>query len=178
MAARRGGRGMSMVEQAILSSFQSPEHSHDQCVRQAVSRAEAVCAVDGKRLTPLRRRVLEIVWSGHGPIGAYEILDRLREENRRAAPPTVYRALEFLIECGLVHRIESLNAFVGCGDPARNHTGQFLICGECGSVGELDDPEIETLLAAKAKTLGFRAHRQTIEIQGVCAGCAEASANA
>lgn len=161
-----------MAKRAVLSSFKPIGHSHDQCVEDAVSSAEALCAAGGLRLTALRRRVLELVWSRHGPVRAYEVLDRLREENGSAAPPTVYRALDFLLEHGLVHRIESLNAFVGCGDPSRRHTGQFLICRDCGAVGELDDPEIEELLAEKAGRLGFSSQRQMIEILGTCAGCA------
>lgn len=136
-----------------------------------MSSAEALCRERGLRLTAIRRRVLTLVWESHQPAGAYDILERLREEGRNAAPPTVYRALEFLIEAGLVHRLDSLNAFVGCPDPDRSHTGQFLICRECRTVAELDDTDISRLVAVKAKELGFTAVHQMLEIQGLCAQC-------
>src|SRR5262245_4876474 len=114
-------------------AFPRKGHDHDRCVTDALSAAEAVCARAGDRLTPLRRRVLELVWASHRPAGAYALLDRLREDGRGAAPPTVYRALDFLLERGLIHRIESLNAFVGCAHPGENHLVQFLICRSCGT---------------------------------------------
>ena len=88
------------------------------------------------------------------------------------APPTVYRALEFLVEHGFVHKIESLNAFVGCDRPDGDHVGQFLICGSCQQVGELDDPDIAKLIVKKAKTIGFVVSHQTIEVRGLCCNCA------
>ena len=93
-------------------------HDHSRCVAEALAEAEALCAKQGTRLTTLRKRVLELVWASHKPLGAYDILGVLSEEDgRRAAPPTVYRALDFLLENGLVHRIASLNAFIGCVHP-------------------------------------------------------------
>lgn len=163
-----------MRREAVLSAFKPNEHRHQACIEAALRAAEQTCTSNGVRLTPIRRRVLELVWTRHEPVGAYEILDRLRREKRNAAPPTVYRALDFLLEHGLVHRIESLNAFVGCGEPGHPHTAQFLICQTCGIVGELDDPEIEAMLRGKADRLGFDARRQTIEIMGLCPGCVDA----
>ncbi|MEX0975945.1 MAG: Fur family transcriptional regulator [Woeseia sp.] len=139
----------------------------------AVETAEAVCRERGLRFTGLRRRVLELVWSSHKPAGAYDILERLSMQGKRAAPPTVYRALEFLIEADLVHRLDSLNAFVGCPDPGSAHTGQFLICRQCRSVAELDDASINSLVEQKAADLGFTAVRQTVEIQGLCRDCGD-----
>ena len=160
-----------MADGPVVSPFRPSPHAHEACIDDALGAAEALCARRAIRLTPLRRRVLELVWSGHEPVRAYDILDRLREERRGAAPPTVYRALEFLLANGLIHRIESLNAFVGCGAPRDDHMGQFLICRDCGGVGELDDPEIEHLLARKAARLGFAVERQTIELIGLCPQC-------
>lgn len=154
-------------------AFPSAGHDHGSCIADAIAAAERVCRDRQLRFTPIRRRVLEIVWSRHAPTGAYEILDALRDEHRTAAPPTVYRALDFLVEHGFVHKIESLNAFVGCGHPDGDHVGQFLICGRCRQVGELDDPEIATLIARKAASAGFDVSRQTIEIEGLCRHCAE-----
>ena len=108
-------------------------HDHRHCLKDALDRAAALCRDRGVRLTPIRRRVLELVWSGHRPLGAYDILDALQAERRGAAPPTVYRALDFLREQGLVHRIESRNSFVGCPDPDTPHGGQFLICRTCAA---------------------------------------------
>ena len=95
--------------------------------------AERLCSERGLRFTPLRRRVLELVWSSHKPVGAYALLDALRNEALGSAPPTVYRALDFLIEQGFIHRIERMNAFVGCSHPGEAHRGFFLICGACGN---------------------------------------------
>ena len=99
------------------------KHNHDECIENALTAAQEICAARDTRFTPLRRRVLELVWVKHEPITAYEILDLLSEGQKRVAPPTVYRALDFLIEEGFVHRIESLNSFVGCSDPAHKHQG-------------------------------------------------------
>ena len=133
--------------------------------------AEDLCRQRGLRFTALRRRVLALVWDSHKPVGAYDILDQLGAEGRRAAPPTVYRALDFLIEAGLVHRLDSLNAFIGCPDPARSHSGQFLICRLCRTVLELNDLDIDKLVEDKAKQLGFSAVHQMLEIQGLCSEC-------
>ena len=97
-------------------------HDHQSCIQQALDTAANLCEQRGLNLTPIRRRVLEIVWRSHEPIGAYQILAELAKERDKAAPPTVYRALDFLIDAGLVHRIESLNAFGGCGA----HTGKAV----------------------------------------------------
>lgn len=167
-----------MTEDTVVSPFWPVRHAHDACVDDALDAAEKLCARQSVRLTKLRRRVLELVWGGHGPMGAYDILDQLRDERQRdghkgAAPPTVYRALDFLLSNGLIHRIESLNAYIGCGAPSVGHQGQFLICGDCGSVGELDDPDITKLIAAKAEAMGFSITHQTIEATGLCPECAK-----
>ncbi len=151
--------------------FPGEEHDHRNCVGAALDRAEAVCRGRGARLTALRRRVLELVWGGHKPVGAYDILDSLRDERRKAAPPTVYRALEFLMEQRLVHRIESLNAFVGCPAPETSHAGQFLICNSCGLAVELDDARIGAAIADSAGKAGFTVKRRIVEVEGVCPHC-------
>jgi Fur family zinc uptake transcriptional regulator len=160
-----------MTDSAIVSPFQDECHDHTGCVQDALDAAERVCAERGVRLTKLRRRVLELVWQSHRPQKAYDLLALLRDDNQRAAPPTVYRALEFLHDEGLIHRIESLNAFVGCGDPTRPHGGQFLICRHCGAVAELSDGRISELMDSKAAELGFRVHRRTVELEGECPDC-------
>lgn len=147
-------------------------HDHSHCVSHALATAESLCEQRGLRLTVLRRRVLELVWSSHKPLGAYDILAVLSEiDGRRAAPPTVYRALDFLLEHGLVHRISSLNAFVGCNHPGEMHQGQFLICRSCHAAVELERSTIEAAVQASASSLGFRVEGQTVEISGLCASC-------
>lgn len=159
------------MDEAIIADFLPKAHDHDRCVAEALRSAESLCAKRKLRLTPLRRRVLALIWGGHKPIGAYEILDTLRKDGRRAAPPTVYRTLDFLLAHGLVHRLETLNAYVGCGAPGDRHSGQFLICRDCRSIAELNDAEIARALGHAASAVGFRVHRQTIEILGTCPDC-------
>lgn len=147
-------------------------HDHSQCVSEALDAAEQLCARAGVRFTVLRKRVLELVWQSHKPLGAYDILETLaREDDRRAAPPTVYRALDFLLEQGLVHRIASLNAFIGCASPEHRHEGQFLICRACRVAIELDQPAIRDAIAASARSVGFAVEGETVEITGLCAQC-------
>src|SRR5687768_14431335 len=135
-------------------AFIKPEHDHSTCVSEALARAEAQCRSRAARLTPQRRRVLELVWTSHAPVGAYALLDALRQSGIRAQPPTVYRALEFLVSHGLVHRLESQNAFVGCISPARLHAAQFLICTKCRAAAELEDAEIDAAIATSAQQNG------------------------
>ncbi|WP_135185881.1 Fur family transcriptional regulator, partial [Pseudomonas syringae] len=133
----------------------SRPHDHSHCVHSALE-ADALCAKQGLRLTTLRRRVLELVWQSHKPLGAYDILAVLSDEDgRRAAPPTVYRALDFLLENGLVHRIASLNAFTGCNHPTHAHQGQFLICRLCHAAIELQHPAISNAVVDAAAGVGF-----------------------
>lgn len=159
-----------------MTSLPPAHHNHAHCVSEAIETAETLCRDRGLRFTALRRQVLELVWDSHKPIGAYDILDALNASGKKAAPPTVYRTLEFLIEADLVHRLDSLNAFVGCPDPSSSHTGQFLICRACRSVAELDDADINSLVEQKAAGLGFSAVHQMLEIQGLCRTCRESAA--
>lgn len=150
-------------------------HDHRQCIHRALAAAEQRCRRRGARLTPLRRRVLELVWQSHQPALAYDLLDVLREERTGAAPPTVYRTLDFLLEHGLVHRIESLNAFVGCSMPEHEHSGQFFICDRCSTVAELDDPDIHALIGSRARASGYEPAHQTVEVHGRCTACNDAA---
>ena len=163
-----------MNKKQVIAPFQSANHAHAHCLESALSKAERVCQARGLRLTRLRRRVLELVWGTHEPVKAYDILEELGTEHKRAAPPTVYRALEFLQEEGFVHKIESMNAYIGCGDPGHQNTSQFLICHECGEVAEIDDDEILGTIAKKANKLGFHIDNQTIELRGLCHECRSA----
>lgn len=154
-----------------LTHTHTDAHDHRTCVQAALARAEALCAARGVRLTAQRARVLELVWSCHKPRGAYAILDDLSADGKRPAPLTVYRALDFLLDQGLIHRIESLNAFVGCPDPGAAHTGQFLVCSCCGNAEELVDPRINAIIAETCAAQGFTMTRQTVEVTGICPAC-------
>ena len=147
------------------------DHNHDLCIEDALNKAEEICKKKGLRFTKIRKKVLELIWGSHKPLGAYDLLSALRAEGLKAEPPTVYRALGFLIEAELVHRLDSLNAFIGCVDPSNSHEGQFLICRECRSVAELGDDDIFNLVRAKASDLGFSDIHQMLEIQGQCQNC-------
>lgn len=136
-----------------------------------LAQAERQCERRGVRFTPIRRRVLELIATANGALKAYELLDRLAVEHAAARAPTIYRALDFLIEQGLVHRIESLNAYVACPCPEHAHGFQLLICGQCGRVDELHLDDVSAQLGEQARCLGFRIERQTIELLGSCDAC-------
>lgn len=150
--------------------FACRQSNHQHCIDQALSLAEELCQRQLQRFTAIRRRVLELVWRQHKPIGAYELLELLQQQGR-TAPPTVYRALEFLQQMGLVHRIASLNAYVGCAHPGVPHDGQFLICEACKSLAELDVPAITRAIECSAAASGFETRRHTVEILGLCPRC-------
>jgi Fur family transcriptional regulator, zinc uptake regulator len=160
--------------------FHAPDHDHDRCSSDGMAVAEALCAERGQRLTPIRRKVLGALLASHKPLGAYEIVDRLApkgarqgpRQGTRPAPITAYRALEFLRENGLVHRIESRNAFVAC---VHNHAAGalvvFLICERCGAVGEASSAEVTSTLTSAARAAGFTPKSPVIEISGICTHC-------
>ncbi|UUX49750.1 transcriptional repressor [Nisaea acidiphila] len=164
--------------QNSATSFPAPDHDHGQCLDDALSAAERLCAERGVRITPARRRVLELVWQRHAPIGAYDILSEMQKDadregktSAKIAPPTVYRALEFLMEQGLVHKVESQNAYIGCSHPEAGHDCGFLICRECGAALEIEDEKLSTLLKTMASRHGFTAEESTVEIKGICPAC-------
>ncbi len=150
-------------------------HEHGRCVSRALRAADQVCSERKLKLTPVRKRVLELVWERHAPIGAYDLLAKLSADGYGGAPPTVYRALNFLIAAGLVHRIDSLNAYVGCDAPRTDHAAQFLVCRSCRGVTELGDPAISRLLARRVKAAGFVADAPDVEIKGLCGSCRSAA---
>src|SRR4030081_2291988 len=152
--------------------FHAPDHDHERCTADALKHAEVLCAQRAQRLTPIRRQVLEVLLESHKPLGAYEIMDRSSVRGGRPAPITVYRALDFLRDNGLVHRIESRNAFVAC---AHDHDAAamvaFLICERCGSVGEIPASPVAQSLNAAARATGFAPKLSVGEITGTCAHC-------
>jgi Fur family zinc uptake transcriptional regulator len=157
-----------------------------EAVAAAIDRAAAACLARGAQLTQLRRQVLRLVLASPQPIGAYALLDRLRAERPGAAPPTIYRALDFLQEQGFVHRVERLNAFVGCAGPeahhacghGHDHPHQFLICARCGATAEVCDGSVAAAVAAAARGARVVPLRTTVEIEGLCARCAAGSPGA
>ena len=139
--------------------------------------AMSLCSARGVQLTELRRRILELLWESARPTGAYELIAALkRRGSRPVGPPTVYRALEFLMSQGLVSRIESRNAYVPCTHPERRHDCLFFICSHCGASAELEDLRVERLLAEDAAVLGYRMTRRVVEVEGTCARCIAAGA--
>lgn len=131
----------------------------------------SACEERGLRLTPLRLRVLELIAAEAKPVKAYDLLDRLKNEHSGAAPPTVYRALDFLLENRFIHKLESINAFVGCHHPSEAHQVPFLICDVCSSATEICDEGVSRLLDEQARERGFSARAQTLEVHGICAQC-------
>jgi Fur family transcriptional regulator, zinc uptake regulator len=150
-------------------------HNHQQCIDDALNQARTVCATRQQKLTPIREQVLACVWRSHKPVGAYTILEELaKQSSRRPAPPTVYRALDFLLENDLIHRIASLNAFIGCCDPGNGHRGQFLICRQCQETIELTSAKINQAISDAARKAEFTLESQFVEVSGLCARCQEA----
>jgi Fur family zinc uptake transcriptional regulator len=144
-------------------------HVHD--AKGYVHAVEDACTQRGLRLTPLRAQVLGLVAAAGKPIKAYDLLDLMKRENGSSAPPTVYRALDFLLEQGFIHRLASVNAFVSCHHPQVQHSVPFLICDNCQNAVELEDTRIAGLLESQAKALGFGVRAQILEVHGLCAEC-------
>lgn len=163
---------MTMIDDSSrLTHACCGEHAAND-VAAALAHAEALCARRDRRLTPMRRRVLAALVGSPVPIGAYDIIDRLAVDGDRPAPISVYRALEFLVGEGLVHRLESRNAFLACNH--RHADGEpvmFLICERCGATGEADAPDMMLAVTRAAASQGFTPHAPVIEITGLCARC-------
>ena len=154
-----------------MSNWLSTSHNHQHCISDAIKLAEQICAQRHQRFTQIRRQVLEIIWQAHKPMGAYAVLEKLSAGKSVVAPPTVYRALDFLLELGLIHRINSLNAYMGCLDPKTGHQGQFLICRVCSAVLELREPGIQKLITQVANEQKFVVEQMVCEVLGVCPEC-------
>ncbi|WP_374390922.1 Fur family transcriptional regulator [Tabrizicola sp.] len=146
-------------------------HDHAHCAHDALERAETLTRASGARLTPVRRRVLEILLEEHKALGAYDVLSRLATEGFGNQPPVAYRALEFLVEQGLAHRIQRLNAFTACVHPGEDHAPAFLICRTCHMVAEAEASAARASLEDEAARAGFQVERSTIEALGLCPNC-------
>lgn len=148
-------------------------NDHTDCIADALEKADLLCQQAGARLTRTRRRILALVWQSHQPRKAYDILTQLAGEDQKESrppskPPTVYRALDFLQEMGLVHKVDSLNAYIGCSGQQAH---QYLVCQSCGDVADLHDRALAETLARKAGEAGFRVSTPVIEIKGQCERC-------
>jgi Fur family zinc uptake transcriptional regulator len=146
-------------------------HDHDRCMGTVIGHAETVCRERGLRLTPVRRRVLEILLESHKALGAYDVLDRLGADGFGRQPPVAYRALDFLVEHGFAHRIQRLNAFAACMHPHHAHEAVFLICRACNALAEAPGMRLRAALDAAALPAGFTVESASIEAIGLCAAC-------
>jgi Fur family zinc uptake transcriptional regulator len=149
------------------------KHNHRACCRRAIGDVQRLCQENGARLTPVRQRVLELLWENHQPVSAYDMLDRLRDEGLGSQPPVIYRALDFLIEQGFAHKLPKLNAYVGCDRPGDDHPVQFLICTSCDQVAELQEATVNRALRKAASKNQFILTSAVLEIVGTCPSCQE-----
>lgn len=147
------------------------QHNHAHCISDALDTADRRCRANGMQFTPVRRRVLEILLQEHRALGAYDILDRLRAEGLGSQPPVAYRALDFLVGQGLVHRVERLNAFIACTHPKADHAPAFLICRKCDAVAETSAAPDQDAVGRAAELAGFQMERAVIEVEGLCPAC-------
>ncbi len=152
-------------------AFEAHDHAH--CAGGVLARAEEISAARGARLTPVRRRALEILLESHRAMGAYEVLERLAEAGFGNQPPVAYRALEFLVDQGLAHRIRRLNAFAACMNPGEAHSPAFFICKTCDAVAEAPAEAVRAAMEGAAARIGFSVERMNIEALGLCPACAE-----
>ncbi len=144
---------------------------HDVCINDALQKADMICRNQGVRLTDLRRKVLEMIWVGHGFAKAYDILDKLKSKDASAKPPTVYRSLDFLLKNGLIHKLNTLNAYVGCSHPLKHDECYFIICSKCGEVKECCNSMLSRAIIRTASKNKFHFKRITLEIEGECREC-------
>lgn len=150
---------------------------HQHCIDTALKSAEDICLRQKARLTTQRREILQLVWKSHRPLGAYTLIDELSAiHGKKIAPPTVYRALDFLIEMGLIHRINSLNAYIGCPDPKAHDQSSsglnyFFICKQCHDAQEIINDPLSESIETLSLQQGFKAQQQWLEVTGVCQHC-------
>lgn len=161
-----------------MSSPAFHPHDHSRCIARALAQAEQVVAARGLRLTPVRRRTLEILLERHGAMGAYDVLERLAEDGFGHQPPVAYRALEFLVEAGLAHRIRRINAFAACLHPGEEHHAAFLICRACNAIAEIPAARLRAAMEAGAAEADFSIERVSLEAAGLCPDCRMAEAGA
>ena len=166
---------MSQTNDFVRVVDESSHHDHKACIHTALRKAEQLCLERGAQLTPIRHKVLELIWESHEAVKAYDLLERIKPFNDSAKPATVYRALDFLIEQRLIHRVESMNAFIGCNHVEGRHDLLLLICERCRQIEERPAKPVMESLAQELEQAGFAAQRKSIEIHGICKHCSDAS---
>lgn len=149
------------------------KHDHAACIRSTLARAEAHCKAHQLKLTPVRKRTLEILLAEHRALGAYDLLAILSKEGLGKAPPVAYRALDFLTGAGFAHKIEGLNAYIACAHLGQDHSPAFLVCTRCRTVAEADTTADRGRLGQAAAATGFRIEKTVIEAMGICPQCVE-----
>jgi Fur family transcriptional regulator, zinc uptake regulator len=166
-----------MTSPRATSLFPAPGHNHGGCLDTAVGRAERAFEAKGMKLTQLRRKVLEEIAASHHAVGAYDILDSLARKGDRLAPISVYRAIDTLLEAGVVHRLESRNAFFACHKAHAEANRQVILaCETCGLVAEVDNEAIFKALTAAAEGAMFKPRREVVEMTGQCRYCQQGAA--
>jgi Fur family zinc uptake transcriptional regulator len=162
---------MNLTPVSAFTESSPPAHNHNNCRTKAVQTADKLCAERGVQLTPIRRKALELIWESHRAMKAYDLLDQMKLFQQTAKPATVYRALDFLLEQGLIHRVESLNAFIGCSCSEQQHEQLLLICVQCHEVEERPGMMVMEAVSKEIEQAGFTVHRKAIEMQGICKHC-------
>jgi len=155
-----------MLKPSLLQS-----HDHAHCMREAIATAHTICQTKKIRLTPIRLRIFELIWSNHKAVGAYDLLEILQRENPKAKPVTIYRALDFLLAAGLIHKVASLNAFVGCSTPETSHHSVLLICDNCQNTREVASQSLYEAICEIGEKNAFLPQQPTFELHGYCAAC-------
>lgn len=161
---------------SMLSNSHTAYHKHDhnRCMDDAIQRAKSLCQDNNVRFTPIRQAVFKAIWSSHQPLGAYDIVEQAGQyltTNKRILPTTVYRAIDFLLAQCLIHRIASLNAYIGCPFPNSNHYDFFLICHSCGAAAECSEDAVKLQIDQAAERSGFLVESSVIELVGLCPEC-------
>ena len=159
----------------LPSSCSLEPHDHAHCASNVLSHADQLKAEQGLRMTPVRRAALEILLSEQKAMGAYDVLEKLAEQGFGSQPPVAYRALDFLVDNGLAHRVRRLNAFAACTRPTTIHSPVFLICRECDAVAEAASESVQSALIQAAANEGFQIERTNVEVLGLCPTCQAAA---
>ena len=160
-----------MTEHCSHSDITSCTQPSSEQVAIFLQQAAELCDRRNLRFTRLRKQVLELVCRAEQPVGAYHLLDELKQSGRSAAPPTVYRALDFLLEQGLVHRLSTNNTYLACAHPQHPHAAVFLVCSECGHTQEVHTEGVIDELGRQANQFGFKIQHAAVEVTGLCSRC-------
>tara|TARA_B100000035_G_scaffold142462_1_gene121259 strand:- start:2071 stop:2529 length:459 start_codon:yes stop_codon:yes gene_type:complete len=144
---------------------------HKTCVNDTLKKVETICKQKELKLTKLRHRVLKLIWKSHSYVKAYDLLEELKKIDPAAKPPTIYRTLDFLIENGFIHKIQSLNAYIGCAHPNEHKECYFLICKKCQNIEECCSEKIDKVVTSTIVKNNFKPNQVTLEISGVCQEC-------